>query len=85
MLIIAQEKTEINNNFIDGGFVMSAANMKIRERAKQSGVRLWEIAEQIGINDGNFSRKLRRELSVEEKDNILAIIDRLAQEKQEAV
>ncbi len=64
---------------------MSTANMKIREYAKQAGVRLWEIAEQLGINDGNFSRKLRRELPQEENDNILAIIDRLAQEKQEAI
>lgn len=64
---------------------MSTANMKIREYAKKAGVRLWEIAEQLGINDGNFSRKLRRELPQEENDNILAIIDRLAQEKQEAI
>ena len=59
--------------------------MKIREYAKHASVCLWEIAEQLGINDGNFSRKLRRELPQEEKEKILAIIDRLANEKQEAV
>ena len=36
-------------------------NMKIREEAKRAGVYLWEVAERWGCNDGNFSRKLRRE------------------------
>lgn len=59
--------------------------MRIREHAKEAGVRLWEVAAAYGINDGNFSRKLRQELPQEEKRKILAIIDRLAQEKQEAI
>lgn len=58
-------------------------NKEIRSAAKNAGVRLWEVAAAYGINDGNFSRKLRQELPQEEKDKILAIIDRLAQEKQE--
>ena len=53
--------------------------------AKNAGVRLWEVAAAYGINDGNFSRKLRQELPQEEKEKILAIINRLAQEKQEAI
>lgn len=57
-------------------------NTEIREKAKQAGVRLWEVAAEYGMNDGNFSRKLRLELPQEEKGKILAIIDRLAQEKQ---
>lgn len=64
---------------------MSTANMGIRERAKEAGVRLWEVAAAYGINDGNFSRKLRKELLNAEKEKILEIIDRLAQEKQEAI
>jgi len=58
------------------------ANMDIREAAKQAGVHLWQVAEAYGMNDGNFSRKLRKELPQEEKGKILEIIDRLAQEKQ---
>lgn len=53
-------------------------NKEIREHATECGVRLWQIAERLGINDGNFSRKLRRELPQEEKTKILAIIDDLA-------
>ena len=60
-------------------------NKAIRSAAKTAGVRLWEVAAAYGINDGNFSRKLRQELPQEEKEKILAIIDRLAQEKQEAI
>lgn len=60
-------------------------NNEIRSAAKNAGVRLWEVAAAYGINDGNFSRKLRQELPQEEKEKILAIIDRLAQERQEAI
>lgn len=58
-------------------------NKEIRAAAKKAGICLWEIAEAYGINDGNFSRKLRKELPQEEKDKILAIIDQLTKERQE--
>jgi hypothetical protein len=57
-------------------------NMVIREAAKAAGVHLWEIAERYGVNDGNFSRKLRRELPDNERDRVLAIIDSIAKERQ---
>lgn len=53
-------------------------NKEIREYAAKCGVKLWQIANALGINDGNFSRKLRKELPQEEKEKILAIIDDLA-------
>ena len=60
-------------------------NKEIRNAAKSAGVCLWQVAAAYGINDGNFSRKLRQELPKEEKEKLLAIIDRLAQEKQEGI
>lgn len=60
-------------------------NVKIREAAKQTGVYLWEIAERFGCNDGNFSRKLRRELPEDEQRRILGIIAELAAEKKGAI
>lgn len=63
----------------------NVSNKEIREAAKCAGVRLWEIAERWGCNDGNFSRKLRRELPEDEQIKILAIIAELAAEKKEAV
>lgn len=59
----------------------NVANVEIRKAAKQAGVCLWQIAERIGVNDGNFSRKLRRELPIEERDKILGIINELATER----
>ena len=57
-------------------------NSDIRDAAKTAGVKLWQIAEVYGMQDSNFSRKLRRELPEAEKKEILAIIERLAQENQ---
>ena len=55
-------------------------NTDIREAANRRGVALWRVADALSLNDGNFSRKLRHELSPDEKAKILAIIDRLAGE-----
>lgn len=57
-------------------------NYEIRERAKSAGVKLWQIAEELGMNDGNFSRKLRRELPLNEQQKIFEIIDRLEEARQ---
>ncbi|MCM1325249.1 MAG: hypothetical protein NC243_08130 [Lachnoclostridium sp.] len=55
-------------------------NKDIREYAKTNGIPLWRIALKLGINDGNFSRKLRTELPEKKKAEIRAIIDDLAAE-----
>lgn len=57
-------------------------NCEIREEAKLRGVRLWEIAKRLGINDGNFSRRLRSEFSPEERERVLQIIGEIASEKE---
>lgn len=58
-------------------------NQDIRTAAQKSGVRLWQIADKLGLNDGNFSRKLRHELTEDEKRNMLNIIDEIAKEMQD--
>lgn len=58
-------------------------NCEIRTAAQKAGVRLWQVAEEYGVNDGNFSRKLRKELPKEEKEKIMGIIEQLAKENQE--
>lgn len=50
-------------------------NQDIREAAKARGVRLWQVAEALGMTDGNFSRKLRHELPEADKAHILRIIE----------
>ena len=53
-------------------------NDDLRQLAKDNNVRLWQVASEYGITDGNFSRKLRRELSEQEKQKITQIILRLS-------
>lgn len=52
-------------------------NLDVRRAAHQANVFFWQIAEELGIADTTFTRKLRRELSTEETRHILEIIDRL--------
>lgn len=56
-------------------------NKDIREYAKRKNVKLWRIANKLGVNDGNFSRKLRCELQEETKQQIFEIIDNLARDQ----
>lgn len=55
-------------------------NQDIRRTAAGAGIRLWQIAEKLGIADCNFSRKLRKELPQDEKEKIFSIIRELSQE-----
>lgn len=55
-------------------------NLDIRNTAAGNGVRLWQIAEALGIADCSLSRKLRKELPAEKKQEIFGIIERLAKE-----
>lgn len=59
-------------------------NYDIKEAAKRAGIKLWQIADKLGINDGNFSRKLRKELSDDEKQKIFDIIAQLQREQKGA-
>lgn len=60
-------------------------NREIRNAAGGNGLKLWQVADAIGMNESAFSRKLRKELSREEKEKILDAIQRLAEEKQEVI
>lgn len=53
-------------------------NKEIREAARQAGVKLWQIADALGMTDGNFSRKLRHELTEGQKEKVYAIIAKLS-------
>lgn len=55
-------------------------NQDVRRTAAGSGIRLWQIADALGIADCSLSRKLRKELTQEEKDRIFEIIKELSRE-----
>lgn len=54
------------------------SNQTIRTKATENRVRLWQIADALGITDSTFSRKLRKELPDNEKQKIFKIIDEIA-------
>ena len=54
------------------------ANQDIRRAAAASGLRLWQVAEACGMTDSSLSRLLRRELPPARKQELLAIIGKIA-------
>ena len=57
-------------------------NIDIRVYAIERNVKLWQIATELHITDSSFSRRLRKELSKEAKQQIYEIIDKLAEGRQ---
>lgn len=57
-------------------------NEKIRNKARNRGIMLWQIAAALGITDNSFSRKLRFELPEDEQKRIIEVIDQLADERE---
>lgn len=55
------------------------SNQEIRETAKNKKVRLWQIADKLGISEPTMTRKLRHELTNKEKKRIIKIINELAE------
>lgn len=53
-------------------------NLDIRFKAKAAGVPLWRIAKEMGISDMTLFRRLRKELSVQEKQKFLEVIMKIA-------
>jgi len=49
-------------------------NLKIRDEISKNRIKMWEIAEKMGITDSSLSRKFRRELTEREKNKIRNII-----------
>lgn len=61
---------------------MNPKNVSIRNAILSNNFKFWQIAEKLNINDGNFSRLLRKELTEDKKDEILKIIKELKEEEK---
>lgn len=61
---------------------MTVSNQTIRLRAKEAGVKLWQIADRMGIEDTHFSKLLRKELPEDKQAQIMQIIAELEQEAE---
>ena len=61
------------------------SNSDVRTAAKSAGVFLYQIAAVMGISEPTMTRKLRFELSDNEKKPIFEAIERIRTEKKEGV
>lgn len=61
---------------------MKINNQEIRAEILNNGLKLWQVGLALGLNDGNFSRLLRKELTKEKKDEIYEIIKILKEEQK---
>lgn len=61
---------------------MSGAEVK--KIIADAGLKCWQVAERWGVNDGNFSRRLRRPFNDEEVSRIKAIITELQEQEETA-
>lgn len=59
----------------------SRNNMEIRQMALNNNVCHWEIADKMGIAEGSLSRKLRKELSAEEKQKVMDAIKSIVESR----
>lgn len=57
------------------------ANEDIRNAAKKADVRLWEIADKMGISDPTITKRLRKELNASEKEIYFYLIKAIAAER----
>ena len=58
-------------------------NMKIRFKAQELGVPLWRVAQQMGISEPTMTRRMRKQLSAEEEQAVLAAIEAVKQQQEE--
>lgn len=58
-------------------------NQDVRNAVSSNGFRLWQLAEALGVNDGNLSRKLRRELPSDQKEHIFQTIEKMIERRNE--
>ena len=57
-------------------------NHDIHTAFSESGVRKWVVAEKLGMSDVTFSKKLRKELSENEKSKVLSLIEEFKKQKE---
>ena len=58
-------------------------NLDIRKAIETNNFKYWQVANKLGMTDGNFSRMLRVELKKENKHRVLNAINELKEEREE--
>ncbi|MDF2865894.1 MAG: hypothetical protein K0R72_712 [Clostridia bacterium] len=57
-------------------------NLEIRQSIEDNGFKKYQIAHALKIREESFSRKLRNEMTIDEKNKILETIKKLKKEKE---
>lgn len=55
---------------------------EVKQLIVSAGVKCWQVAELWGVNDGNFSRRLRKPFDDSEVKKLKAIIKQLSAQKE---
>ena len=55
---------------------------EVKQLIVSAGVKSWQVAELWGVNDGNFSRRLRKPFDDSEVKKLKAIIKQLSAQKE---
>ena len=55
------------------------ANIDIRNKAKECGVYLWEVAQELGEAESEFFKRMRKELPFSERKRIIKAIEAVAE------
>lgn len=59
-------------------------NMDIRELLQKSGIRMWELADQMKISEPTMTRLFRRKLSGVKRERVLKAIEDLKEARDQA-
>ena len=62
---------------MEGGNKMP--NFEIRQALLITGIKQWKLAERLGVSESSLSKKLRKELTPNEKEYIVNEISKLAE------
>lgn len=55
---------------------------EVKEFIQRNDVKLWEVADRLGMNDGNFSRRLRKPFTNAEFKHIEKLVEKICAERE---
>ena len=55
---------------------------EIKEFIQRNGVKLWQVADLLGMTDSNFSRRLRKPFSNAEFKHIEKLVEKICAERE---
>ena len=55
-------------------------NIDVKFKARAAGVALWRIAKELGVSEMTINRRLRKEMTVEQKEVFMNAIKKIAAE-----